>query len=79
MKRAEEGLKKEGILEDARIVLQVHDELVYEIKENKLEKAKNIIIKAMTEAIISDDFLVNMTPVPLIVSSDAGFNWGELK
>ena len=78
MKNAEMDLVKAGIIDEARIVLQVHDELVYEIKEDKLEEAKNIIKNAMIKA-IPDEFLVNMTPVPLEVSYGFGKNWGELK
>ncbi len=78
MRRTEEELKKAGIIDEARIVLQVHDELVYEIKEDKLDQAIKIIKKAMID-VIPGEFLVNMTPVPLDVSVGFGKNWGELK
>ena len=78
MRRTEEELKKAGIIDEARIVLQVHDELVYEIKEDKLEQAIKIIKKAMID-VIPEEFLVDMTPVPLDVSVGFGKNWGELK
>ncbi|MFA7000457.1 MAG: DNA polymerase, partial [Candidatus Paceibacterota bacterium] len=61
-----------------RMVLQVHDELVYEIKKNKLVEAREIIEKAMVE-VIPKDFVVEMTPVPLAVTVGVGKNWGELK
>jgi DNA polymerase I-like protein with 3'-5' exonuclease and polymerase domains len=60
------------------MVLQVHDELVYEIKKNKLVEAREIIEKAMVE-VIPKDFVVEMTPVPLAVTVGVGKNWGELK
>ncbi len=78
MKKVEEGLINSGILDDVRMVLQVHDELVYEIKEDKLEVAKRIIEKGMIEA-IPRDFIKEMTPVPLAVSYGFGKNWGGLK
>ncbi len=78
MKKAEDGLSKAGLLEDARVVLQVHDELVYEIKEASVDKARAIIEKAMVLA-IPLEFISKMTPVPLAVSCNIGFNWGELK
>ncbi len=78
MKRAHDELEKAGILEDVRLVLQVHDELVYEIKESALSKAQEIIAQAMKNAIPSM-FLANLEPVPLQVSSDSGRNWGEMK
>lgn len=78
MRRADENLKKAGLIEDARLLLQVHDELVYEIKEDKLKEAMGIIEEAMKNA-IPQQFLANLDPVPLIVSSSYGNNWGELK
>jgi DNA polymerase-1 len=78
MKKVDEELVKSGILEDVRMVLQVHDELVYEIKESKLEEAIKIIEKGMINA-IPQDFIKNMIPVPLAVTCGFGKNWGELK
>lgn len=78
MKKVEEELVKSGILGDVRMVLQVHDELVYEIKENKLEEAIKIIEKGMVNA-IPEEFIKGMTPVPLAVTCGFGKNWGELK
>jgi DNA polymerase-1 len=78
MKKVEEELVKAGILDDVRMVLQVHDELVYEIKADKLEEAKKIIEKGMVNA-IPDEFIKGMTPVPLAVNCGFGKNWGELK
>jgi DNA polymerase-1 len=78
MKKVEEELKKAGILDEVRMVLQVHDELVYEIKKDKLETASKIIKKGMID-VIPDQFLVGMVPVPLDVTVGFGKNWGELK
>ncbi|MFA6392748.1 MAG: DNA polymerase [Candidatus Paceibacterota bacterium] len=78
MKKVNEELEKKKLLDDVRMVLQVHDELVYEIKKNKLVEAKEIIEKAMVEVIPSLSIL-GMTPVPLTVTALAGKNWGELK
>ncbi len=78
MRRAHDELEKAGILSDVRLVLQVHDELVYEIKDELLEQAKGIIESAMKNAIPSE-FLENLEPVPLQVSSDTGRNWVAMK
>lgn len=78
MRRAHDELEKMGILSGVRLVLQVHDELVYEIKDELLEQAKGIIESAMKNAIPSE-FLENLEPVPLQVSSDTGRNWGAMK
>ena len=78
MKKAEDDLAKAGLLDDARLLLQVHDELVYEIKEDKIKEATKIIENAMRQA-IPREFLANLEPVPLEVSSSFGATWGELK
>lgn len=78
MKLAEDNLKKEGILNDARLLLQVHDELVYEVKDEKLDIAARIIEDAMRNA-IPEEFLKNLERVPLEVSTNIGKTWGELK
>ncbi|MBP6908272.1 MAG: hypothetical protein KBB75_00405 [Candidatus Pacebacteria bacterium] len=78
MKRAHDELVKAGIISGVRLVLQVHDELVYEIKEELLDQAKGLIENAMKNA-IPNEFLENLEPVPLQVSSDTGHNWGAMK
>ena len=78
MKNTEKELEKAGLSEDAQMVLQVHDELVYEIKKEKLDEAIKIIKNGMID-VISSEFLINMIPVPLDVTVGVGSNWGELK
>jgi DNA polymerase-1 len=77
MKRAYDALAKEGILSEVRLVLQVHDELIYEIKEDLIDRASVIIKEAMVNA-IPDEFLKGMEKVPLEVSFDVGKTWGDL-
>ncbi len=78
MRKAEEDLAKAGLSQDARLLLQVHDELVYEIKKDKVEQAMKIIENSMRHAIPSE-FLENLDPVPLEVSASFGRTWGDLK
>ena len=78
MKNAENELEKAGLINDARIVLQVHDELVYEIKKEKLEETVKIIKNGMID-VVPNEFLVDMTRVPLDVTVGIGKTWGELK
>ncbi|MEK7585682.1 MAG: DNA polymerase [Patescibacteria group bacterium] len=78
MRRVEDDLKKAGILDDVRLVLQVHDELVYEIKEDKVKQAMKIVETAMKH-VIPSEFLANLESVPLEVSSSSGPTWGDLK
>ena len=62
------------ILENAKLLLQVHDELVFEIKDNKeistvVDSIKSIMEKAHNPIITLD--------VPIIVSVGQGDNWEE--
>ena len=67
MLRVDEALKKTGL--DARIVMQVHDELVIEAKDSEIELCKKIIRQEMENAAIIS--------VPLIVDITVGKNWLE--
>lgn len=62
-------LLKEKELE-AHMLLQVHDELVFEIAEKDLSRAEPLIIKVM-EAIVS-------LSVPLVVEANSGKTWAEI-
>lgn len=74
----EEDLAKAGLLDKAHLMLQIHDELVYEIKENVLEKAEKVISEAM-ESVLARSYLKYKTDIPLIVHYGSGDNFGEVK
>ena len=69
MLRADAALEKAKI--DARMILQVHDELVFEVPESQVDKATSVIKQAMESA--AD------LAVPLIVEVGAGKNWMDAK
>jgi DNA polymerase-1 len=54
---------------NTKIILQVHDELVFEAPNEELEKAKTIIRNAM-------ESVVNLS-IPLTVDITSGKNWGK--
>jgi DNA polymerase-1 len=62
LKLRQEGLK-------AKMILQVHDELIFEVMPVELERVKKIVLKEMTEAVKLD--------VPLKVDWGTGKNWLE--
>ncbi|MEI8174563.1 MAG: DNA polymerase [bacterium] len=74
----EEDLKKSGLLDKAHLVLQIHDELVYEIKDNVLEEAQKIIKNAM-QNVLERSYLHYKTDIPLDVHFGSGDNFGEVK
>ena len=53
----------------ARMLLQVHDELVFEVPENEVEATSAVVRKTMENAAALD--------VPLIVDIGVGDNWNE--
>lgn len=74
----EEDLKSEKLVNDVRLILQIHDELVYEIKDSVLDRAEKIITKAMEE-VLSRSYLKYETRVPLVVHYGKGKNLGQVK
>ena len=78
MKKANDALEYALLGKEAKLILQIHDELVYEIKEDKVKEAIKIVENAM-ENVIPDEFLVGKKKVPLLVSSSFGKTWGDLK
>ena len=75
---ANEDLRKAGLLAKVHLVLQIHDELVYEVDENVLDKAEKIIKNAM-QGVLERSYLQYKTDIPLLVHSGSGDNFGEVK
>lgn len=69
MVKVYERLRKEGL--NSEIILQVHDELILNVKPNELEKVKNLVIEEMEN--------VFKLSVPLDVDVNLGKNWYEAK
>jgi len=71
MRRANEGLEKEGLLSKAHLLLQIHDELLYEVDEGVVEKVREVVETAMEHAV---EF-----PVPITVSVMRGKRFGSME
>ena len=67
MLRVDEALKREGL--DARIVMQVHDELVVEVRDDEIAACMEIVRREMESAV--------ELSVPLTVDVTVGKNWLE--
>ena len=59
----------------AKMLLQIHDELIFECSQNDKVYVQKIIIDAMTSISTSD---YHMFSIPLNVSINSGLNWGEV-
>ena len=67
MIRVHQWLEGEG--DKARMIMQVHDELVFEVREQDVEHYRKQLCELMTSA--AD------LAVPLVVDSGVGLNWNE--
>jgi len=60
-----------GVFKDVKMLLQVHDELIFEVPKEKAEKFAKVI-KPLLESL-------EKLSVPLIVDLKIGKNWGEME
>ena len=65
------NLKKENL--EAKMIMQVHDELIFETKDSEIEKTMSIVIKEMSEA---HKPVVDLS-VDLKVEAASGKNWDQ--
>ncbi len=77
MRQAEEILHQKKLDTHARLILQVHDELIYEIDNAYISECIPLITEAMEEC-IPKSFMENRKAVPLRVEVEQGSNWGNL-
>jgi len=71
MIKADAEIRKAHLDNDAKLLLQVHDELIYEVKKERVKEAAEVIKKAMESA--SD------IAVPITVNASHGPSWGNLR
>jgi len=69
MVNLDKRFKKENC--QAYIILQIHDELLFEVSENQIEITRKIVKQEMEE--------VMKLSVPLVVDTKMGKNWGDMK
>ncbi len=74
MTQIDEFLRREKLEEKVFLLLQVHDELVYEIAESLVEKIAPEIKKIM-EGVLS---LAETKELPIVADVSVGDNWGEM-
>ncbi|MBQ2278448.1 MAG: DNA polymerase I [Clostridia bacterium] len=69
MIRVDKALREAGI--DARLIMQVHDELIVEAREDCADQAAEILVREMENAVT--------TSVPLTADGGMGTSWYEAK
>ena len=75
MVRVDEYLRRERLTSDVGLILQVHDELVYEVKES-LAKTLARKLKEILESVLTKE---EAHGVPIVAEAKTGKNWGEMK
>ena len=89
MVRADKALAEAGLKDYARMLLQIHDELLFEIKEELIAKAAPIIKDAMESVyplkskeekeLLAEQFKKTDLPdAPLVVNVETGDYWEEM-
>ena len=73
MVKMEPALAEAGLAERARMLLQVHDELIFEVEDADVERAIPLIVSVMEDAAMP---ALSMR-VPLKVDARAAHNWDE--
>lgn len=71
MVRVDEWVRRKKLDHHVRMLLQVHDELVFEISEGQVPKLIPEMRRVMENVVDLD--------VPLVVDAKVGYNWGEQK
>ena len=71
----DEFIKRKNISDDVRLLLQVHDELVYEVKENLVDSVSPQIQKIMEGIILPE----KISGVKISTNVSVGDNWAEMK
>jgi len=75
MIEADKLIECENLRDRVRLLMQVHDELVYEVRE---EDADTLVprLRVLMESVASGDAL---SGVPIIAEASVGKNWGDMK
>ncbi len=63
---------------ETALILQVHDELLFETTQNELAELKNLVHATMEDKSIFKDFGVEDFPIVLKVDTGEGRHWGEI-
>jgi len=75
MKRIDDFIAENNLTEKVYLILQIHDELIYEIENSLVEEMTPKIKKIMQDVIPPE----KIYGVPIIVDSSTGLNWGSLE
>jgi DNA polymerase-1 len=75
MRNVANWIEKEGQDKNVRLLLQVHDELIFEIKTEEIQSVVPMIIGLMEGVLSGKD----THGVPLLAEAKVGDNWQDLE
>ena len=75
MVRIHDYIQNKKLTKDVRMLLQVHDELIFEISEKKTANIIPELVDIMEHILTTKE----TKGVPILVEAKAGNNWGEMK
>ncbi|MGI9118130.1 MAG: DNA polymerase, partial [Minisyncoccia bacterium] len=71
-------LKEKGLTKHASMLLQVHDELIFEVDEKYTDQIHDIVVSVM-ENCIPNEFTKGRKTVPIVVGTAIAKDWGSMK
>jgi DNA polymerase-1 len=78
MIHVDQAIKDAGLSEKVHMIMQIHDELVFEVVDGLLDQAQDLIKKTM-EQVLEKVPLKIENKIPIDVSISSGKTWGEAK
>ncbi len=75
MKEIADYIEKKKYSDDVRMILQVHDELVFEVKEGLVDEVVKKV-KEIMEGVLPES---EAHGVPIVAEANVGDNWGEME
>ena len=63
-------------IKDCKLLLQIHDELIFEVKKDNIENTKKLVENGMKSVQKSD---LHSFSIPILVDVNIGENWGLLQ
>jgi DNA polymerase-1 len=75
MVKIDEYLNKEKLNKNVSLIHQIHDEVIYEVKEDLIEKISDKVREIM-ESVLTEK---QTKGVPIIADGSVGKSWGEMK
>ncbi len=78
LRHVSEECEREGWGDSVRILLQIHDELLFEIREDMQDLVIPRIRRTM-ESVLENSWMKISTPIPLVVHAGIAKTWGSMK